>query len=140
MKESDMDLRVASWLFRNLGSVINKRGDNGNTLLHEAASANDVVLIEFLIKKGADLEILNDNGYTPLKKAFMRGNMDALKCFLKMVLIQLLWILLAGHYCMQLFVVMSMKQHKCCSKKVRIPKQRPSRMAKQFWNLRRTIK
>ena len=83
MKESDMDLRVASWLFRNLGSVINKRGDNGNTLLHEAASANDVVLIEFLIKKGADLEILNDNGYTPLKKAFMRGNMDAFKMLLE---------------------------------------------------------
>lgn len=78
-----MDLRVVSYLFRNLESVINKRGDNGDTLLHEAASRNDVVLIEFLIKKGADLEILNDNGYTPLKKAFMRGKMDAFRILLE---------------------------------------------------------
>jgi len=45
---------------------INEKDASGNTALHAAASVGDVDLITYLLIKGADSTIVNDDGDTPL--------------------------------------------------------------------------
>ncbi len=48
-----------------------------NTLLHLAASANDVDAMPLLVEQGADIHVMNNDGETPLYGAVQRGAMDA---------------------------------------------------------------
>jgi len=46
------------------------------TALHLAAYQGDSELVEYLIRKGADLEISNSTGFTPFKLAEYKGNTE----------------------------------------------------------------
>ena len=46
------------------------------TALHLAAYQGDHELVEYLIRRGADLEIANSTGFTPFKLAEYKGNAE----------------------------------------------------------------
>jgi len=46
------------------------------TALHLAAYQGDCELVEYLIRKGASLEISNSTGFTPFKLAEYKGNAE----------------------------------------------------------------
>jgi hypothetical protein len=53
-----------------------------DTLLHEAAFAGQKEMVEFLISKGANLNVKNRQGETPLHKAAQHGYIEILKLLL----------------------------------------------------------
>lgn len=65
--------------------AIDKQAEQGsrssNALLADAIRYNDVTLAEQLISEGADVDIKNNDGWTPLHFAVFRGNI-AFICFL----------------------------------------------------------
>ena len=56
---------------------INDVDEDGNTVLHLAAEKNDVDLVTFFILKGADTELKNNAGDTPLHTAIKKGAVNA---------------------------------------------------------------
>ena len=52
------------------------RSANGRTSFHEAACKGNVELGSFLIKKGARVNITDDDGETPLHYAAYKGHHD----------------------------------------------------------------
>jgi len=53
----------------SLGSDIDAIDQNGNTVLHTAASRNYITIVQFLAERGASLNIKNNAGRTPLDLA-----------------------------------------------------------------------
>lgn len=53
--------------------------DKGDTRLHDAALYNNINLAKILLKKGADINAQNKDGYTPLHVAARLGSFDVLK-------------------------------------------------------------
>lgn len=47
------------------GLDLSSKDNNGMTILHRFASANNLEKVNYLIEKGADINILDDNGHTP---------------------------------------------------------------------------
>lgn len=68
-------------LLLQYGADINRRGLNDWTPLHWAAANNDVMLIEYLLDKGADPSIRTriDDKTTPLEEAELLGCTEAVK-------------------------------------------------------------
>lgn len=58
---------------------INEIDEQGNTVLHIAAQLNDDALVTYFIIKGADLEIKNLDGDTPLHVAIKNDSFEAAK-------------------------------------------------------------
>ncbi len=58
---------VFKWLV-NAGADVNYVGDHGFSILHVVG---DIELANMCLSKGANLEVLNENGYTPLTVAIM---------------------------------------------------------------------
>eukprot|EP00744_Colponema_vietnamica_P009439 GILI01013416.1.p1 GENE.GILI01013416.1~~GILI01013416.1.p1 ORF type:complete len:429 (-),score=106.91 GILI01013416.1:117-1403(-) len=54
-------------LLGNSGADVSKRSKFNSTPLHEAAYQGNAAAIEALVRLGADLTIVNSNGYTPLQ-------------------------------------------------------------------------
>lgn len=48
---------------------VNTPGENGTTLLHIAVAQNNLELVKFLVMRGADIHVKDDNGCTPLHMA-----------------------------------------------------------------------
>ena len=53
---------------------MNKRDDNGNSLLYLAAACGNVSSVQFLLLSGADVNGTNSQGITPLYVAVMNGH------------------------------------------------------------------
>jgi len=53
-------------LMLELGDVVNTVDANGDTALHGAVIRGSEALVRFLLEQGADLEALNEKGWTPL--------------------------------------------------------------------------
>ena len=62
---------------------INAADENGNTVLHIAAMVNDADLVSFFIIKGADPELKNFEGDTPLHVAIKNYSYEAAKHWLQ---------------------------------------------------------
>jgi len=70
-KYRPLHLAVANWgnikmveLFLSKGAYV-----DGYTIMHDAVGGQDLQIIELLISKGADVNVKNANGHTPLKVA-----------------------------------------------------------------------
>lgn len=63
----------------SLKTDINAQDADGNTALHIASKVNEADLVTFLIIKGADTEITNNFGETPLHIAVKNDNVDCAK-------------------------------------------------------------
>ncbi len=67
-------------MLTNLGSKINSPiNEQGETLLHHAVQMEDDMLIQILIKAGADLRVVDDKCRTPLYWAVMFKNYKAIE-------------------------------------------------------------
>uniref|UniRef100_A0A8C8SU28 Ankyrin repeat protein n=1 Tax=Pelusios castaneus TaxID=367368 RepID=A0A8C8SU28_9SAUR len=62
---------------------INAVNSSNETLLHIAAANGHVAIIEYLINKGAKLEVKDKKGRTPLHRAAEKGQDDAVKVLLQ---------------------------------------------------------
>jgi ankyrin repeat protein len=54
------------------GASVTHASDNGDTALHAAAGANQPMVIELLVQRGADVNAKNKNGQTPLSMTLPR--------------------------------------------------------------------
>ncbi|XP_015726116.1 serine/threonine-protein phosphatase 6 regulatory ankyrin repeat subunit B-like [Coturnix japonica] len=61
---------------------INALNSSGETLLHVAASQGHLNVMEYLISKGAKLDVMDQKGRTPLHRAAEKGHGDAAKALL----------------------------------------------------------
>ncbi len=52
---------------------VNFRGPDGNTILHLSANAGNLPVVQALIGKGADINVQNEAGLTPLQIAVRKG-------------------------------------------------------------------
>lgn len=65
------------------GAEINAIPESGNNVLHDAVSRKDVGLVEFLISRGADTEVQNHRGNTPLIVAAKIGACEVIEILLQ---------------------------------------------------------
>jgi len=59
---------------------LNKRSMNGDTALHLACSKGALTVVRILVKNGANTNIENVNGQTPLDVARGAGNSEMIDC------------------------------------------------------------
>lgn len=79
---STANQEILELLFANGADINGKYNPNGNTLLHEAINGTDPSeyksffkgLFTYLIRKGADVNARNDQGYGPLHIAVEKGS------------------------------------------------------------------
>uniref|UniRef100_A0A8V5G4P0 Uncharacterized protein n=1 Tax=Melopsittacus undulatus TaxID=13146 RepID=A0A8V5G4P0_MELUD len=62
---------------------INKLNPSSETLLHVAAANGHATVMEYLISKGAKVDVKDKNGRTPLHRAAEKGHGDAVKALLQ---------------------------------------------------------
>ena len=56
--------------------------EDGAGMLHHAAASNNVEAIEFLIKRGYNVNKINNRGYTPIQYAIKNENIEAIEALL----------------------------------------------------------
>ncbi len=73
-----------SKFFKEVSSKdINKRNEEGETILHQAAEISDYKTVRLLIKKGAEVNARDKNGYTPLHCAVFAKSLENVKVLLR---------------------------------------------------------
>ena len=55
-----------------LGAIVDTQDEDGNTCLHYAVASEDENLLRLLLEKGADMHVLNFNGFTPYEFALKK--------------------------------------------------------------------
>jgi ankyrin repeat protein len=70
------DLNEIKLLIESDPSRINKKNEDGHSLLHIAARAGNADLVKYLASKGADVDIKDNYGETPLQIAAHLDNVD----------------------------------------------------------------
>ncbi len=70
---------VSSNGFKN----INKKNEEGETILHQAVEISDYKTVRLLIKKGAEVNARDKNGYTPLHCAVFAKSLENVKVLLR---------------------------------------------------------
>ncbi|XP_048458044.1 CARD- and ANK-domain containing inflammasome adapter protein [Rhincodon typus] len=64
-------------------SDVNGINASNETLLHIAAAHGNVAIINYLLNKGAKIEVMDNKGQSPLHRAAERGHIDATKLLLQ---------------------------------------------------------
>ncbi|KAG8290564.1 hypothetical protein J6590_079702 [Homalodisca vitripennis] len=73
-----------SKFFKEVSSKnINKRNEEGETILHQAVEISDYKTVRLLIKKGAEVNARDKNGYTPLHCAVFAKSLENVKVLLR---------------------------------------------------------
>lgn len=67
----------------NLSTIMHKYEDGGNSLLHVAATVDNVKILKILLREGFDVNTRNNEANTPLHIATEHGNMNNMKHLLK---------------------------------------------------------
>ena len=77
------DIESLKYLIQLDGITIKERDENHATLLHHAAAANQVAVMQYLIDSGIDLNATDRNGCTALHAAVLQGHTDAIHLLLQ---------------------------------------------------------
>lgn len=72
------DVTLATEFIEVVGRDVNQKDINGETALHFAVIHLNVPLITYLLSQGANKELANDAGITPIKQALLTGNTDVI--------------------------------------------------------------
>ena len=64
--------------------VVDSVDSQGRSALHFAAAFGDINLIEMLVKQGLDVNIGDDEGWTPLHNAANRGQLESVRTLLRL--------------------------------------------------------
>jgi len=75
--------KLQKWHTDNPQIDINKPGPNENTLLYLAARNGHTKIVEWLIQKGANVNVTQNTGSTPLHVAAYRGQLEVCKILLQ---------------------------------------------------------
>ncbi|EDO45752.1 predicted protein, partial [Nematostella vectensis] len=70
------DVESFSLMLKTVDFDINEPCMDGYYMLHRAASAGSATCLKYLIKKGADVNVTDINGLTPLDLAVLEGEFD----------------------------------------------------------------
>jgi|GEM_PF-1253826 len=62
---------------------LNAQDKEGSTLLHKAAEAGQTDVVEYLLSRGARMDIPDNNGYFPLNWAIMLQHVDTVRLFIQ---------------------------------------------------------
>jgi len=73
------DLAKVKSLVESNPGVLTARGDKNRTMLHAAASNNQASVVSYLLQKGADPTLSDENGETPADAARQEGHLDLAK-------------------------------------------------------------
>ncbi|RYG73078.1 ankyrin repeat domain-containing protein, partial [bacterium] len=73
------DIAALRLLLQKDPTLANSRGSNGNTLLNLAASFRRLDACQLLIETGANVNLGNNYGWTPVHQAAMSGNLSLLE-------------------------------------------------------------
>lgn len=65
----------------NIRDTINDKNNMGETALHATATGGDHYIVQCLLDNGADPKISDRQGRTPLMRAALLGNLDAVQVF-----------------------------------------------------------
>ena len=76
----DQDMATARDLIA-AGADVNEQDSETMTALHWAAHWNDQELVDFLLSEGAEAEVSNRYGVTPLHEASLVGNLELIENF-----------------------------------------------------------
>jgi hypothetical protein len=79
---ADGDIQGVKFFTRTDTASINKRNFGGATALHLAARAGNFEICDILIKAGAKSDFVDNEGWTPLMRAALKGNQDLVKLFM----------------------------------------------------------
>lgn len=64
-----------------VNSMINKQDQNGNTALHLAVESGNTEIVDFLLKRGANKFIENNNRLIPIDVARKKGHIEMVRLF-----------------------------------------------------------
>ena len=74
-------------IIATVGWYVNTKNENGNTCLHQAMMRDNIDMILLLLKSGADWEIFNNFGETPIfyasKRVLTKFNLQNKKAFIQ---------------------------------------------------------
>lgn len=74
---------VKNFFLKNLDLDINKKYQDGNTLLHWACQSDSLAIVKFLIKHGSNINIKNASENTPIQEALESDSEFIVKYFIK---------------------------------------------------------
>ena len=77
------NIKSLKYLIQFDGITIKERDENHATLLHHAAAANQVAVMQYLIDSGIDLNATDRDGRTALHTAVLQGHTDAVHLLLE---------------------------------------------------------
>ena len=77
------DIESLKYMIHFDGITVKERDENHATLLHHAAAANQVAVMQYLIDSGIDLNATDKDGHTALHTAVLQGHTDAIHLLLK---------------------------------------------------------
>ncbi len=87
MKFSEEKRESFSKFFKEVSSNgfknINKRNEEGETILHQAVEISDYKTVRLLINKGANVNARDKNGYTPLHCAVFARSLENVKVLIR---------------------------------------------------------
>lgn len=73
------NLHLVKKFIESGGDINGRQGYTNKTLLHRAANYSHLAIITYLLENGADVNVLDSWGDTPLKKAMMRYHYSIIK-------------------------------------------------------------
>lgn len=73
-------LNLAKYLVEEKGWDVNEKNTWGGTPLFVACENGNLNMIEYLVEKGAEIDVLDEAGVAALQRASYRGNLDVVQC------------------------------------------------------------
>lgn len=74
--------KVVKWLRKGDVNARSCAASGSNTLLHSAVCMRQADLVRELLRRGAAVDLANDNGSTPLMAAAWKGELETVQLFL----------------------------------------------------------
>ncbi|MBL6664949.1 MAG: ankyrin repeat domain-containing protein [Rickettsiales bacterium] len=78
----DQDITGVKFFTRSDNATINQQNIGGATALHLASRVGNLEIVKILVKNGANLDIKDNEGWTPLMRAVVAGNIQVVSYLL----------------------------------------------------------